>query len=546
MKYILIILIVIFQIPSVLIYAENENPSPCIRLNELLPDPEGTDKGNEWIEIINICDKQIDLSSYYIEDASTGKYSLTGILEPLGLYLIFPSFSLNQTSETISLYEYDVLIDVVSYISSTTNKSISRMPDGTGQWLENRVPTPNQNNYKMYLSNVLISEVLPYSQDYVSWIELFSEEKEVLELDGWEINYSGNSLLLKDLVIKPSEYQVINLEDSLDPSGDIIKLLDPNGTIVCSFPYQESKKDISSIIYQEAVIQTKQPTPGKQNIYIDPLDKFFSLEELSIASFKMKTSGQNYIIEGSIVSKPGDIFKDRFYMMNGAEGIMVKLPNGAKEIKVGDSVRICASVDKYYSEITASINSNECIEIIDTPIDYRILNPENIENKTGTLVELNGIITKKDSSNIYIESDELEYKIYIKKLGRVPDLTIGDKILVTGFVNLRGLDEEGNPNIRVIAQKILLADISILLNGRTHQDKVFVENFLEKHEYPKLNNPEYKRKNIEYRRNALKSRMLRNPDSQFFLLSGIITNSSALTLFIKYFYSSGISSIFIH
>ena len=91
------------------------NPSPIysmgIILNEILPSPDGADEENEWIELYNTNNFEVDLSDWKIEDkeGATINYSLpeNTKISAYG-YLVFKrpdtKITLNNTTDGLILY----------------------------------------------------------------------------------------------------------------------------------------------------------------------------------------------------------------------------------------------------------------------------------------------------------------------------------------------------------------------------------------------------------------------------------------------------------
>lgn len=181
------------------IFSNTANPFNVV-LNEFLPRPDngpnGLNLGNdssdmplgEWVELYNNGDVKIDLSGWYIADASGGlgnQQAVVGLTNtqpatttiPAHGWLVvyFNKAVLNNTGDSIFLYtNTNVLIDSYSYdnpsdfceneptptdtnASSTPsagscsgsqvapNKSYARIPDGTGAWVD-PIPTPGAPN----------------------------------------------------------------------------------------------------------------------------------------------------------------------------------------------------------------------------------------------------------------------------------------------------------------------------------------------------------------------------------------------------------------
>jgi len=145
-------------------------------LNEIMPKPAF---GSEWVEFYNMGGQAVDMSNWQISEltasGSENKYKISslGIYEGPSDYKIQPKdflavkFSgskLNDTGDTVTLYDPDGnRIDWHKYVASDVKegKSIARMPDGTGDWID-PVPTPGEKNtgdndqsdFKKYYSKV--------------------------------------------------------------------------------------------------------------------------------------------------------------------------------------------------------------------------------------------------------------------------------------------------------------------------------------------------------------------------------------------------------
>ena len=149
---------------------ENVTSGEKIAVNELLPNPNGTqdyngdgnftDSGDEFIEIYNYGDVEIDMTGWTIKDGNTIEMIDGTVIGP-GEYMYFVSGdksgdygkewdgswpSLTNGGDEIRIYnDRDVVVDEFVYTSSTEGKSWSRVPDGTGS-TEEKEPTPGESN----------------------------------------------------------------------------------------------------------------------------------------------------------------------------------------------------------------------------------------------------------------------------------------------------------------------------------------------------------------------------------------------------------------
>lgn len=540
--------------------ANEPDLAPCrnIRINEVLPDPEGADKDNEWIELINLCEEEIDLTGYYLADKSSVKHFPSGTITAGGFTLIYPVFSINQTDEEIFLYSPEgQLIDSMFYSSSKTNLAIARVPDGIGEWKMNRVPTPGDFNYIEYPNDIIISEIYPYpKQGESSWIELYNTSEQIVNLDMWRIQVSSSTHTIENTTLDPYSFVVISTRFSLSKQGSTLNLLNPNEDLVDTFTFGPTKQGISNILFKEAIVQTQQPSPGEHNIYVDPADKFYGLDKIDISEFKQKLDGNYHILTGKVVSPPDQLFPDKMHIMHNTEGIMVKLPADYPKLSKGDTVKICARLETFYDEYIANIEDANCLMKINEIINTSILeNPKDLENSAGALVKVSGQIIKKDSNNLYVQQGEKTVKAYVKDVIDMKTLSTGDEITVTGIVNIRGKNKDGSLNVRLMP--LLANDISILASEenipkdrlktiikpattvKRQQEREIIRPALKAPVYEEISDATYKPA-------AIKKILLSKKETKYTLLAGMLTNTTALGIWLKHYCNLGISSMLIH
>ncbi|KKP32698.1 MAG: hypothetical protein UR22_C0008G0037 [Parcubacteria group bacterium GW2011_GWC2_32_10] len=125
-------------------------PSGII-FNEILPSPEGPDEQNEFIELYNTNNFDVDLSEWKIMDKEGTSTTFTILKDTKILannFLIFKrpqtKISLNNTSDTLNLFlPNDKIIDSVSFPKAITNQSYNKTGFG---WAWSSTITPNSKN----------------------------------------------------------------------------------------------------------------------------------------------------------------------------------------------------------------------------------------------------------------------------------------------------------------------------------------------------------------------------------------------------------------
>lgn len=122
-----------------------------IVINEILPSAEGSDEKEEWIEIFNQNDFEVDLSGWQIVDTigetKTYTFPEETKISPQG-FLILPrpiaKITLNNDGDGLNLIQPDgKTIDAVNYEKAPRGQSYNRTGEG---WLWSSVLTPDSAN----------------------------------------------------------------------------------------------------------------------------------------------------------------------------------------------------------------------------------------------------------------------------------------------------------------------------------------------------------------------------------------------------------------
>lgn len=125
-------------------------PSPfTLRFNEIMPNPEGSDQGQEWVEVINAGQAPIALDGWTVANkGKPGQAITSGIqLEPGELFVFSPELlppNLGNTRDSLSLRDPEGKIaDTLSYQKAPSGESYM-LSNGTWHWTSQ--PTPGEAN----------------------------------------------------------------------------------------------------------------------------------------------------------------------------------------------------------------------------------------------------------------------------------------------------------------------------------------------------------------------------------------------------------------
>lgn len=127
---------------------ESKTYSRDIVINEILPNPKGSDLANEWIELYNKGNEEVVLGGWIISDAGIkSKYMIPeGTKVQQGSFLLLErkdtKIAINNTNDEIKLFHPDGnLLDLVSFKGSAKEDySYNRTLDGAWAWSKRATP----------------------------------------------------------------------------------------------------------------------------------------------------------------------------------------------------------------------------------------------------------------------------------------------------------------------------------------------------------------------------------------------------------------------
>jgi hypothetical protein len=266
------------------------NPGDVV-INEFVSDP--TDESNEWIELYNTTDSNIDLANWTIEDGTKNQKSLTGHSVPANNFLVLEkgtdfTFALNNSGDIIILKKHagaiETIIDKVTYGTFTNDEdtvasdnaptaddpnSVARKLDGGDtdndladfsatttltKNLANTITAPPSEETggvstpteitpssppSWPVGALLINEFVADPTDgEVEWIEFYNPGSAVINLNSWKIEDGGETATTLSGSVGPLGFYVLEKPKGiLNNSGDILILKDPAGLVIDQISY---------------------------------------------------------------------------------------------------------------------------------------------------------------------------------------------------------------------------------------------------------------------------------------------------------------------
>ena len=265
-------------------------PSKWPSFSEAMPNPEGSDSTNEWIELYNPYEESITLNGLYLDDSDGGSspYALSGALAPESYLLIYVTESkltLNNDSDHVRLLGVndEILWDVV-YSNPKEGESYAAF-GSSHEWTQE--PTPGSENRRSSSAEedsedsnsttyqdgdlsdeVTITEVLPNPvgpDTEKEWIEITNASDESINLGNWTLDDGpGGSdpfVFPDDTILGPGETLVLYRTETglaLNNSDETVQLADYTGEIVSEIQYDTSVEGESYAEIQVEEVQSTQ------------------------------------------------------------------------------------------------------------------------------------------------------------------------------------------------------------------------------------------------------------------------------------------------
>ncbi len=130
-----------------------------ILINEFIPNPSGSDAENEWIELYNDSDIDLNLKDWFLEDASGKKYIFDDEKIKQKDYLILSSkdtkISLNNNGETLKIFSPNKELAFQISYEGTAKEGFSFARFGANDWRWTNILTPGDKNQFNNNSKVL-------------------------------------------------------------------------------------------------------------------------------------------------------------------------------------------------------------------------------------------------------------------------------------------------------------------------------------------------------------------------------------------------------
>lgn len=261
-----------------------EITEPCAKvtaqlfINEVLPNPVGTDRPAEFVEIVNGSTSSVDLTGWAIHDLNGERHVFEGVVLAAGDAIVVTGessstgyLSLNNGAEAVILASpAGDIVDFIEYGTSREGETWNRLVDGdpTSGW-DYADPTPGTRDdgspwvAEPVVVQLIINELLPNPSGTdlgQEFIEIVNVGDYAADLTGWTVGDLSKSArhIFDGTVLEPGDAVVIwdrgehpfglNASSellSLNNSGDVVTLYNADGEAHDSIGWTASSEGVS-------------------------------------------------------------------------------------------------------------------------------------------------------------------------------------------------------------------------------------------------------------------------------------------------------------
>jgi cysteine-rich repeat protein len=434
--------------------------STDILISEIFPNPTGDETRQEFIELYNAGDREVDLTGWSVGSGSK-KYIITGnknnprknnIIKSKNFLVIYRTESrlaLNNSGGEVSVYQplKDDPYQTLKYDKAEESRSYDYVSSQNGEliydWSE--TVTPDKENVIKKINNPPDVVFNVSKNIYVDEPAIFdSSDTEDKEGDALKFSWNfgdGVSSILPNpdhAYLKAGAYTVnLTVSDGENEvkKEKVIEVKDRKAAKSATTKTTGATKVVKSTVSKKSA-STKSASIKSAKAKSKTASVKFQLINLEEA----KDAELNSFVatKGTVAVLPGVLGSQYFYI-TGSPGIQIY--NYKKDfpvLKVGDYIEVKGEITQSNNEKRIKTAGQMDIKVLEhkAPPAFTIASAEDVEEYPGQLIEVKGEVTGKKGSTVYLDDGTAETSVYIKKATNIKlaDIKAGNNISVVGIV----------------------------------------------------------------------------------------------------------------
>ena len=322
---------------------------------------------------------------------------------------------------------------------------------------------------RTYVDHVAINEFLvnPTGSDADNeFIELINTSDDEVDIGGWQLDdkEGGSSTYTIPSDTKLSGRGILSFprtetKIALNNSGDTVRLLDPESATKFSYTYSGAVPEGQSHNREnDTFTLSTTPTPGEANKITSPPADDEEDEEatpsptpsdgavggativsVSLADVRKQRGGTAITTEG-VVSAPPGVFGDTSIYIAGS-GIQIYFRQGEyPTLALGDTITVTGTMTSSLGEARIKIAAATDVVMKShgtPPQPHAVSTGEIGERLEGSLVLIQGTVTKTSGATFYVDDGSGEIKVFIKSATGIdkPRMRRGNLVTIIGVVS---------------------------------------------------------------------------------------------------------------
>jgi uncharacterized protein YdeI (BOF family) len=282
------------------------------------------------------------------------------------------------------------------------------------------------------------------------WVSLQSFTTSSVDLGGWKIGVGSGKwfTIPSKTIIEPGRslrfYKTATRLSFIDGGGSVL-LSNKDGTVIDILEYGKATRNL--VISSEQPIETTtpatKPTPKKLVLGVK------SYGCLPVAGAKELNTNTNVCITGIVKSLPGKPYANYFYIQDDSGGIQIySYKKDFPKLALGDRVRVNGQIGTSSGETRVRTGAGGIIRISEgTEIEGQQKTVDEISSEdSGTLVSVEGEITKLKSSLLYLDDGAAELAVTLPQKANIDRAALKEGLTV----RVTGIVVQNNGGIRLV------------------------------------------------------------------------------------------------
>jgi DNA/RNA endonuclease YhcR with UshA esterase domain len=429
-------------VPTITTTITDNNPEEVqidyktIIINEILPNPAGSDLTEEFIELKNIGANPIDLAGYQLSDNSKMIYKLTAkdfsstMISPNEFFVIkrkISGLALNNDTDYVKLISpTDKTLQTIKFTENPViPEDVSYSRDEQNDWFWNTTITENKANVITKLNHAPIIEIYCPKEALVGEL-IICDASDSYDLENNDLKFTWeiNNRVFTDVIAQYQFNQAGTFTITLTVSDNLLSAVESQKIKIA-----ESKTTITQVKAAAAkTTAAKKSTAAAEDVA--------SRDELK--NIKNYATGTTVITQGVVSALPNTFGKTIMYL--AGSGIQLYMSKADwPELKIGDLVEIYGTLAESQGTKRLKLASAQDIVVLENetqPEPHEIKIKEINDGIIDYLVQISGQLIEKNGTKFALKDETGEAEVYISantKINKTYFLE-GDNLTVTGIV----------------------------------------------------------------------------------------------------------------